>query len=56
MGRGLPVSDPCYTAGLVEWVGRTRMEIGQGLMSVVWMLGPNWPYGGEIDIIEGMCY
>lgn len=20
---------------------------------VVWMLGPNWPRGGEIDIIEG---
>jgi hypothetical protein len=20
----------------------------------MWMLDPNWPYGGEIDIIEGL--
>jgi hypothetical protein len=30
-------------------ISQARADLGV----VVWMLGPNWPHGGEIDIIEG---
>jgi hypothetical protein len=27
-----------------------------GTWPAMWLLGPNWPWGGEIDIIEGKIY
>ncbi|KAI9342095.1 concanavalin A-like lectin/glucanase domain-containing protein [Zopfochytrium polystomum] len=31
-----------------------HMPAGCGTWPAVWMLGPNWPAGGEIDIVEGV--
>lgn len=31
-----------------------HMPTGCGLWPSIWMVGPNWPAGGEIDIIEGV--
>jgi len=31
-----------------------HMPFGCGTWPAVWLLGPNWPYGGEVDIIEGI--
>jgi len=32
----------------------THMPTGCGTWPAWWLYGPNWPYGGEIDIIEGV--
>jgi len=31
-----------------------HMPIGCGTWPAVWLVGPNWPNGGEVDIIEGV--
>lgn len=31
-----------------------HMPQGCGTWPAVWTVGPNWPYGGEVDIVEGI--
>jgi hypothetical protein len=50
VGRGLLVVPPSPLSLLpFPEISQARADLGV----VVWMLGPNWPHGGEIDIIEG---
>eukprot|EP01113_Clastostelium_recurvatum_P037456 TRINITY_DN547_c0_g1_i2.p1 TRINITY_DN547_c0_g1~~TRINITY_DN547_c0_g1_i2.p1 ORF type:complete len:319 (-),score=43.91 TRINITY_DN547_c0_g1_i2:66-1022(-) len=31
-----------------------HMPYGCGTWPAIWTVGPNWPYGGEIDVVEGV--
>ncbi|KAJ9111828.1 hypothetical protein QFC20_002415 [Naganishia adeliensis] len=42
-----------YTGGLVL-MDALHMPHGCGTWPAWWSNGPNWPYGGEIDILEGV--
>lgn len=42
-----------FTGGLVL-MDAWHMPTGCGTWPAWWMNGPNWPYGGEIDILEGV--
>lgn len=42
-----------YTGGLVI-MDSVHMPTGCGTWPAFWSNGPNWPAGGEIDIVEGM--
>ncbi|KAJ9101111.1 hypothetical protein QFC21_003329 [Naganishia friedmannii] len=42
-----------YTGGLVL-MDAVHMPTGCGTWPAWWSNGPNWPYGGEIDILEGI--
>ncbi|KAJ9118628.1 hypothetical protein QFC22_003848 [Naganishia vaughanmartiniae] len=42
-----------YTGGLVL-MDAVHMPVGCGTWPAWWSNGPNWPYGGEIDILEGV--
>ena len=56
-GPGRPAvrlsSDNTYTHGLFI-LDLNHMPTGCGTWPAYWLLGPNWPYTGEIDIIEGV--
>ncbi|KAG9621066.1 glycoside hydrolase family 16 protein, partial [Aureobasidium melanogenum] len=56
-GPGRPsvrlISDNTYTHGLFI-LDLTHMPYGCGTWPAFWLLGPNWPANGEIDIIEGV--
>ncbi|KAF2771945.1 hypothetical protein EJ03DRAFT_357157 [Teratosphaeria nubilosa] len=56
-GDGRPsvriISDNTYTHGLFI-ADFKHMPWGCGTWPAYWLLGPNWPYNGEIDIIEGV--
>ncbi|KAF2482525.1 concanavalin A-like lectin/glucanase domain-containing protein, partial [Neohortaea acidophila] len=56
-GPGRPsvrlISDNTYTHGLFI-LDVLHMPFGCGTWPAYWLLGPNWPYNGEIDIIEGV--
>ena len=41
-----------YTGGLVV-MDATHMPTGCATWPAFWSNGPNWPTGGEIDIVEG---
>lgn len=41
-----------YTGGLVL-MDAVHMPAGCGTWPAFWSNGPNWPAGGEIDIVEG---
>lgn len=47
------MSDNTYTHGLFV-VDVLHMPHGCGLWPAYWMVGPDWPSNGEIDIIEGV--
>jgi hypothetical protein len=48
-------STKSWGTGTLVVVDLAHMPGGQcGTLPAMWMLGPNWPYGGEIDIIEGV--
>ena len=42
-----------YDAGLFV-IDLEHMPTGCGTWPAFWLVGPSWPYGGEIDIIEGV--
>eukprot|EP00456_Euglypha_rotunda_P017023 TRINITY_DN1574_c0_g1_i13.p1 TRINITY_DN1574_c0_g1~~TRINITY_DN1574_c0_g1_i13.p1 ORF type:complete len:223 (-),score=35.69 TRINITY_DN1574_c0_g1_i13:17-685(-) len=46
-------SKKTWSNGLVI-IDLTHMPTGCGTWPAFWMVGPNWPNGGEIDIIEGV--
>lgn len=56
-GLGRPavrlISDNTYTHGLFI-LDLVHMPWGCGTWPAYWLLGPDWPYNGEIDIIEGV--
>ncbi|KAK5743976.1 hypothetical protein LTR17_002314 [Elasticomyces elasticus] len=56
-GPGRPavrlISDNTYTYGLFI-IDLAHMPWGCGTWPAYWLLGPWWPYTGEIDIIEGV--
>ncbi|EMC95079.1 glycoside hydrolase family 16 protein, partial [Baudoinia panamericana UAMH 10762] len=56
-GPGRPavrlISDNTYTHGLFI-IDLAHMPWGCGTWPAYWLLGPNWPNNGEIDIIEGI--
>ncbi|KAF2622773.1 glycoside hydrolase family 16 protein [Macroventuria anomochaeta] len=47
------VSKKKYNAGLVV-MDVAHMPTGCGTWPAFWMVGPDWPTGGEIDILEGV--
>ncbi|KAN0104960.1 glycoside hydrolase family 16 protein [Hyaloscypha variabilis] len=48
-------STKSWGIGTLVVVDLAHVPGGQcGTWPAMWMLGPNWPYGGEIDIIEGV--
>ena len=56
-GPGRPavriISDNTYTHGLFI-LDLVHMPWGCGTWPAYWLLGPDWPSHGEIDIIEGV--
>ncbi|TKA28229.1 hypothetical protein B0A50_04201 [Salinomyces thailandicus] len=46
-------SNKAYDSGLVI-LDAEHMPVGCGTWPAFWMVGPNWPSKGEIDIIEGV--
>ncbi len=48
-------SKQAWGTGSLVVVDLAHVPGGQcGTWPAIWMLGPNWPYTGEIDIIEGL--
>jgi len=48
-------SKQAWGTGSLVVVDLAHVPGGQcGSWPAMWMLGPNWPYNGEIDIIEGL--
>ncbi|KAG1881087.1 glycoside hydrolase family 16 protein [Suillus subluteus] len=46
-------SQNSYTGGLFV-MDASKMPVGCSTWPSFWTVGPNWPYGGEIDIVEGI--
>ncbi|PSK42536.1 hypothetical protein B9Z65_4450 [Elsinoe australis] len=43
-----------YNTGTLMLLDLKHMPVGCGTWPAYWTVGPNWPAGGEIDIIEGV--
>ncbi|KAK0202504.1 endo-beta-glucanase [Desarmillaria ectypa] len=48
------MSNKQYGSNTVMVFNIRHMPQGCGTWPAVWTVGPNWPYGGEVDIIEGV--
>ncbi|KAG0287666.1 hypothetical protein BGZ98_004561 [Dissophora globulifera] len=48
------VSKTSYNANGLYILDAEHMPVGCGTWPAYWMVGPNWPNSGEIDIIEGV--
>ncbi|KAG1834110.1 glycoside hydrolase family 16 protein [Suillus variegatus] len=46
-------SQNSYNGGLFI-MDASKMPVGCSTWPSFWTVGPNWPYGGEIDIVEGI--
>jgi hypothetical protein len=46
-------SNSVFTTGLFI-IDVAHMPVGNGVWPAFWSFGPNWPNGGEIDVIEGV--
>jgi hypothetical protein len=46
-------SQNSYNGGLFV-MDASKMPVGCSTWPSFWTVGPNWPYGGEIDIVEGI--
>jgi hypothetical protein len=46
-------SSKSYTGGLFV-LDASKMPVGCSTWPSFWTVGPDWPYGGEIDIVEGI--
>jgi hypothetical protein len=50
-------SKKSWGTGSLVVVDLAHVPGGQcGTWPAMWLLGPNWPWGGEIDIIEGKIF
>ncbi|KAJ1557577.1 hypothetical protein HK405_015677, partial [Cladochytrium tenue] len=47
-------SNKSYNAGTLFVFDLNHMPYGCGTWPAAWILGPSWPAGGEIDVIEGV--
>ncbi|KAK4702791.1 hypothetical protein P7C70_g3427, partial [Phenoliferia sp. Uapishka_3] len=43
-----------YNIGTLAILDMAHISYGPGVWPAAWMVGPNWPYDGEIDIVEGV--
>jgi hypothetical protein len=47
-------SNSAWNAGSLFIIDLVNMPTGCGTWPAWWLVGPNWPNGGEIDVIEGV--
>lgn len=55
MRNGIRIHDKeVFNVNTLLLMDASHMPVGCGVWPAWWANGPNWPYGGEIDILEGV--